>query len=124
MPFISHADAPTFSRHGASFTGLASPQRGATETAVWIVSLAPGSPGTTHQLTREEVFVGIEGHATASVDGCDYELGPGSALIVPAHTNFTISNHSDSNFRALAVLPVGGQAQLAGELPFTPPWAA
>ncbi|HEY0060646.1 MAG TPA: cupin domain-containing protein [Telluria sp.] len=124
MPFIAHTDAPAFKLHGASFTGLASPARGATETAVWIVALAPGTPGTPHQLTREEIFVGLEGQATATVGEAEHEITPGSALIVPAHTTFTITNRTAHPFRAVAVLPVGGQAQLAGQAPFTPPWAA
>ena len=124
MPFIAQHDAPAFSLHGASFTGLASPTRGATETAVWLLALAPGTPGTPHQLTREEVFIGLEGQASATVGNETYQITPGSALIVPAHTTFTINNNSDALFRAVAVLPVGGQAMLAGQAPFTPPWAA
>jgi len=124
MPFIASTDAPTFDMHGASFTGLASPARGATETAVWIVTLFPGTPATPHQLTREEVLVGLEGHAVATIGDRAYALTAGSAVVVPPHTNFSISNAGATPFRAVAVLPVGGQALLAGQAPFTPPWAA
>lgn len=123
MPFIAHQDAPVFDMHNARFLGLASPARGAQETAAWIVTLAPASTGVTHQLTREEVFVALEGEATATVGDATYELTPHSALIVPAHTPFCISNPHGAAFRAVAILPVGAQACVAGGAPFTPPWA-
>ncbi|ATQ77182.1 cupin [Massilia violaceinigra] len=124
MSFIASTEAPTFKLHGASFTGLASPSRGATETAVWIVTLDSGTPATPHQLTREEIFVGLEGHATAKIGDQSFEVTPGSALVVPPHTMFTITNSGATPFKAVAVLPVGGQAVIAGQPAFTPPWAA
>ncbi len=124
MPFIAHKHAPTFELPGASFTGLAAPSRGATENAVWIVTLQPQAPGVLHQVTREEVFVCIEGKGKALMGGETHEMTPGSALVVPAGTEFAISNPGSSLFRAVAVLPVGGQAWVAGSEPFTPPWAA
>lgn len=124
MPFIAHEDAPVFDMHNARFLGLASPARGARETAAWIVTLAPESQGAPHQLTREEVFIGLEGRAIASVGEATFEVTPHSALIVPAHTPFAISNPDGVPFRAVAILPVGGQASIAGGPPFTPPWAA
>lgn len=124
MPFIASSDAPAFTLHGAVFTGLASPSRGAAETATWIVTLPAGVPATPHQLTREEIFVGLEGRALATVGGQAYEVTPGSALVVPPHTMFTITNPDAAPFKAVALLPVGGQAVIAGQAPFTPPWAA
>ncbi len=123
MPFIAHQDAPIFDMHNARFLGLASPARGAQETAAWIVTLAPESTGAMHQLTREEVFVTLEGKATATVGDVTYELTPESALIVPAHTPLCISNPHSTPFRAVAILPVGAQASVAGGPSFTPPWA-
>jgi len=123
MPFIAHADAPVFEMHNARFLGLASPARGAQETAAWIVTLAPGSAGVAHQLTREEVFVALEGRAIATVGAATHEVTPHSALVVPAGTPFSLSNPDDVPFRAVAILPVGGQASVAGGPAFTPPWA-
>jgi mannose-6-phosphate isomerase-like protein (cupin superfamily) len=124
MPFIASADAPSFELPHASFSGLASPSRGAAENAVWIVTLHPAAPGVPHRLTREETFIGIEGRAIARLGGRDYELTAGSALVVPADTEFEISNPDPVPFRAVAVLPVGGQALFQDGEPFTPPWAA
>jgi mannose-6-phosphate isomerase-like protein (cupin superfamily) len=124
MPFIASADAYKFDLPDASFSGLAAPSRGATENAVWIVTLHPAAPGVPHRLTREETFIGIEGRAIAKLDGQVYELTAGSALVVPAHTEFQLSNPGPAAFRAVAVMPVGGQAMFQDGEPFTPPWVA
>ena len=63
MPVLSALSSPTHVLDGAQFTSLATPTRGSTDTSVWRVQLAPGHPATPHQDTREEVFVGLSGHA-------------------------------------------------------------
>lgn len=123
MPFISASDAPVFESHGARFEALAAPSRGATENSVWIVTLQPGTPPFAHRLTREETFVCIEGEARATLDGTSIPLTPGSALIVPPHVDFALETPAHATFRAVCVLPVGGQGIIAGSPPFTPPWA-
>lgn len=124
MPFIPSETAPTFELPHASFTGLAAPSRGATETSTWIVTLHPGAPGLPHRVTREEIFVCIEGRGLAALGDGTHEMTPGSALVVPAGALFALSNPGTQSFRAVAMLPVGGQACMDGEQPFTPPWAA
>lgn len=123
MPFIASTNTPTFAFHGATFTGMASPSRGSTENAVWLVTLPPGHPAVRHRLTREETFVGLDGCALASVGGETFEVTAGSALIVPADTDFEIRNPGPQSFRAVVILPVGGQAMIGDAAPFTPPWA-
>ena len=123
MPFIAAHAAPSFELHGAVFTGLASPSRGASENAVWIVTLPTISDGVPHTLSREETFVCLEGRAIARVGGDTHELTPGSALVVPPGVEFSIRNPDARPFRAVAVLPVGGQASIAGQPAFTPSWA-
>jgi len=121
-PLIPAAAAPTFMLPGIEFTGLAAPSRGATESAVWIVRIAPGTAGTPHQLTREEVLVVLEGRARATVNGTDYDLATGDGFIVPPRTDFTLANPYTESFRAVAVLPVGGAGVVNGDT-FVPPWA-
>lgn len=123
MPFISAATAPTFERHGATFTGLASPSRGSRENAAWLLTLADSGPGVPHTLSREEIFVCIEGRAEAQVGLETHELTAGSALVVPPNVEFSIRNRHPAPFRAVAVLPVGGQASVGSAPAFTPPWA-
>ncbi len=124
MTLIPANTAPRFEIPNAIFTGLASPSRGARETAVWRVKLAPGATPMVHQVTREEVFVAISGTAQATVAGKPIELSAGSALIVPPDTDFSLANAGPEPFEAVALLPVGGMARMAGDAPFTPPWAA
>ena len=64
------------------------------------------------------------GQAKAEIGGKQYRLEAGDAIVVPRGLDFTLSNDSKTAFIAIAVLPVGGQAIIAGEQPFTPPWAA
>ncbi|RKS09456.1 cupin domain [Nocardiopsis sp. Huas11] len=123
MPVVHSSTAPEFSMHNATFTGLAAPSRGATETCVWRTELAPGVEGREHALTREEVLVVLAGAAVATVDGAEHALSDGDALIVPPHTPFALANPHERPCTLMAVLPVGGQAVLPEGEPFTPPWA-
>ncbi|MEP6731306.1 MAG: cupin domain-containing protein [bacterium] len=121
-PLIAAADAPVFSLPSVKFTGLAAPSRGAAETSVWMVEIEPNTDGAPHSLTREEIFVALEGRARATLAGVDYELEPGCGFIVPPETAFSLANPYAEPFRAVAVLPVGGEARVEGET-FVPPWA-
>lgn len=123
MPVIAAPPAPTHDIGTARFTSLATPSRGSTDTSVWRVELAPGAPATPHRLTREEVFVVLAGRAAVRIDGRPAHAGVGDAIVVPAGVPFELAADGDEPLRALCVLPVGGQAQLDGGEPFTPPWA-
>lgn len=124
MTLLFRSDAPTFSLPGIAFTTLSSPRRGARENVVWEVTVEPGVAGSPHRLTREETFVALEGSAVVEVDGQRHELAAGSALVVAAGQTLALSNTASRPFRALAVLPVGGQAVIGDGPAFTPPWAA
>lgn len=122
MKLVRKSQAPTFQLPGLTVTGLASPRRGASETCVWLISIAPGTPGFPHTVTREEIFVALSGAAVVTVDGEDQKLEPGDAVIVPAHRTFSLANPGGEPFQAMVTFPVGGQA-VTGEGAFTPPWA-
>ncbi|MGV8856423.1 MAG: cupin domain-containing protein [Devosia sp.] len=123
MPIIKSATAPTFQLPGTLFTGLASPERGATSNAVWHVRLAPGTMGAPHRLTHEEIFVCVEGSGTATVGTQTHQLAQGDALIVPPDTDLALANAGTADFCAIVVFPVGGKAMLPDQAAFTPPWA-
>jgi quercetin dioxygenase-like cupin family protein len=123
MPVIPAATAPTFTMPGLAVTGLAAPSRGATETSIWRLTLAPGAPGSEHTIDREEVFVVLAGRAVATIDGDQHHLRPGDALVVPPHRPFSLANPHGEPFEAVAALPVGGRARMPGGQPFVPPWA-
>jgi mannose-6-phosphate isomerase-like protein (cupin superfamily) len=109
--------------HDARFTSLATPSRGSAETSVWLVELGPGVPGAPHRLTREEVFVVLEGTAEVRLGDAMSEARAGDAIVVPPDTPFALAASGGRPLRALCCLPVGGQGVLADGVPFTPPWA-
>ena len=125
MPIIKSQTAPQFNIvAGLSVTGLAAPSRGARETCVWKLALAPHTPGTPHSQDHEEIFVVLAGRAVVTLEGETQELAPGDALIVPADETFSVANPNDEDFVAIAVLPVGGLVAMPSGAPFAPPWTA
>ncbi len=65
-----------------------------------------------------------EGFSAIAVIGKEqHKIGTGSVLIVPANTEFSLANPGAYPFEAIVVMPVGGQAVVGNESPFTPPWA-
>lgn len=121
MPVIAATDAPTFDTGGATITGLASPSRGAADTAAWRVRLRADVLSPRHSLDREEVFVVLEGAVTARFDDREETAEAGGALIVPAHQEFSLLA-AGAPAEAVCVLPVGARAVADGAA-FTPPWA-
>ena len=124
MPIIKSTETPTFTAHGLTVTGLASPSRGSCETSTWRVVMEPGCAGTTHSVDREEIFVVLAGAALATLHGVEHRLAAGDTLIVPPHTPFSLANPHDAPYEAIAIFPVGGRARLPECEPFVPPWAA
>ena len=123
MPVVFAKNAHEFNMPNVTFTSRAAPSVGSTINSVWQFRIAPRSAGTLHQLTREEIIVALSGHAIVTLGGEKMEIAKGDTIIVPAHVDFGLSNESDSAFEAMAILPVGAQAMIKGEPPFTPPWA-
>jgi quercetin dioxygenase-like cupin family protein len=123
MPITQPLSAPTHELPATRFWRLAAPSTGSEEASVWRVEVAPGSAPVPHELTREEIIVVLGGTARASVGGVVEEVAAGGAIVVPAHTTFSLTAAGSEPVVALAYLPVGGQAKLEGGEPFTPPWA-
>src|SRR3954469_10871652 len=123
MLLIKRPDAPTFDAGGTIVTGYDAPSRGAVEISLWQIELAPGSTSPRHHMDREEIFLGLAGHAVADVEGTEQPFGPGDCLILPAGTDFTLHVPGQQPFRALACLPAGAQATMAADgATFVPPW--
>jgi quercetin dioxygenase-like cupin family protein len=123
MAVVPAPPTPTHELGGARFTSLATPSRGSTDTSVWLVEIAPGAAGAPHRLTREEVFVVLAGRAEVTLGEVVSAAGPGDAIVVPPGVPFALAASGEDAVRAVCCLPVGGQAQLPGGQPFTPPWA-
>jgi len=123
MPILRTAESKTHQMHGATFTSLASPTRGTRDTSVWKVSIAPGTPSTPHQVTREEILVVVGGRAMVRLGEERAEAMVGDVIVVPPKLTFELSVVGDAALEAFVCFPVGGQAQLMDGTTFTPPWA-
>lgn len=123
MAILTGPATPTHDIGGARFTSLATPSRGSSDTAVWVVELDPGTPPSPHELTREEVFVVLSGRAVVQLDGQEHEAAPGDAIVVPKDTPFALAAAGPEPLRAVVCFPVGGQARYPEGDEFTPPWA-
>jgi mannose-6-phosphate isomerase-like protein (cupin superfamily) len=121
---ISSESAPTFERGGVTAVGYASPSRGARDLSVWRLSLAPGEASPPHSLSREEVFLALEGSAVATIAGVEHRLGARDCLVVPADEAFVLVA-GESGLEAVCAMAAGGEATLLPDGPtFAPPWAA
>lgn len=123
MPLLHPADYRSFNISGTTFTALAAPSRGASETAAWRLNVEAGTVGTPHRVTREEIVVALSGRAQATVNGQVHDIETGGTLIVPASSTFALGNPFDASFEAIAIYPVGGEVVVGDAAPFTPPWA-
>jgi len=123
MPVLSAPAAPTHALEGARFTSLATPTRGSTDTSVWRVELAPGTPATPHELTREEVFIVLSGRARVTLGDDVCEAAPGDAIVVPPNMPFEIVVAGREPLHAICCMPVGGEARLVDGTTFPPPWS-
>ena len=123
MHLIQHTEAPTFAAGDTAVTGYAAPSRGADQVSLWRIELAAGSTSPLHYMDCEEVFLGLQGTALATVDGSEHILGPGDCLILPPETPFTFHVPGADPFQALACIPAGGLATMVDSgLTFPPPW--
>ena len=123
MAVLHRPPRPTHDLGGTRFTSLATPTRGSSETAIWSVEILPGTPPTPHFLTRQEVFVILEGQATARIGDITDDAAPGDAIVVPADVEFELSNAGAEPLRMLCCLPVGGKGRIGNGEAFVPPWA-
>jgi quercetin dioxygenase-like cupin family protein len=124
MPILKAPATPTHELPGIRITALASPSRGALDTALWRLEIAPGTPPAPHQLTAEELFLVLEGRALVRLDGVEHEAAPGDLISVPPDVDFEIAAAGAESLVALCCFPTRGRARMAGGAEFTPPWAA
>jgi mannose-6-phosphate isomerase-like protein (cupin superfamily) len=121
---IREQDAPRFGDDGVSVTGLASPSRGCASISAWRVVLEPGAASPEHTLTRDEAFVALRGTARVELDGEAHDVRAGDCLVVAPDRAFRIRNDGAEAFEAVCCMAAGGEAVVAGQGAFVPPWAA
>jgi quercetin dioxygenase-like cupin family protein len=121
MAVITASQAPTFDAGGATITGLASPSRGSADNAAWRVRFLADHPSPRHTVSREEIFIVLDGALTVRFADRAETAETGGALIVPAGEEFDLVA-AGGPAEAVCVMAVGGQATADGAT-FTPPWA-
>ncbi len=67
-------------------------------------------------------LVVLTGHLTVTLGTVVHQVGPGDAVIAPAHQVFSIANPHDEPASAIGIMPIGFQARIGDSEPFTPPW--
>ena len=123
MTIIREHDAPRFGDEGVHVTGLASPSRGCATVSAWRVVLEPGAGSPEHTLTSDEAFVALRGRARVELAGEAHDLAAGDCLVVAPQRPFSIRNDGAEPFEAVCCMAAGGQAVVAGQGAFPPPWA-
>ena len=120
---IHSEDAPVFTQGGTTATGYAAPSRGARSLSLWRIALAPGESSPPHTLSDEEVFLALDGSATATINGTAEPVRARDCLIVPPGAPFTLHAGPDG-FSAVCASTAGMQATILPDGPtITPPWA-
>ena len=122
MPVIQAPTAFTHELPHVRFYSLATPSRGSRETSVWRIEIEAAAETASHTLTREEIFVVLEGVVRIELDGQVGRAAEGDAIVVPKGSQFSLSCIGE-RAELLCCLPVGGQARIGSGQLFTPPWA-
>lgn len=122
MLVVRGSDSPVFDLDGFTIFALAQPSRGAAELCAWRLRVLPGAESGVHSLDHEEVFVVVSGVLTVRVAGKEQEVRADDALVVPAGTDFSLTNAGDVPCMAVVTVRAGLVAMVGGQR-VTPPWA-
>ena len=122
MTVVRTTDAIVHELQGTTFTSYAAPAQGSRELCAWRVEVPAGSTGLPHRVTRDEVFLILDGQFEAHLDGEATRVEPGDVLVVEAGREFRLDNPGDKPATAWVTTSVGLQAQLADGSWLSPPW--
>ncbi|GAA4937158.1 cupin domain-containing protein [Streptomonospora halophila] len=122
MPLITRAQARTHRMHGVAFVSYAAPSQGSGELCAWRLEVPAGAAGAEHAITREEVFLGLEGVLELSVDGDTWRLEPGDAAVVGAGSRLNVANPGTGTGAAWVATSTGLRAVTAEGAWISPPW--
>lgn len=123
MPVIRSAEGTEHRLHGAVFTAYANPATGSGELCAWSTRLPAGQPGAEHRISREEVFLVLEGTPRASVDGLETTLAPGDVVVAPADCLLRLDNPGAQDALVWVATSTGLSARMADGSEVSPPWA-
>lgn len=122
MPVLRPADAVRHDVHGAAFHALVSPSRGSAELCAWRLEVPPGTAGTPHRPSREEVLLVLDGDLDVALDGEVSSVSEGDVVLVPAGAEMRVDGGTVAASVWVTTSP-GLEAELADGSRFAPPWA-
>ncbi len=124
MPIYRSAEAVSHRLHGTEFHAFASPSTGSRELCAWRIEVAGGTKGVPHRVGRDELFIGMAGQLSFTLDGVEGRLEPGDVLVVPAGVEFRVDNDGTEPATAWVTTSAGFQATLPDGSTITPPWVS
>jgi quercetin dioxygenase-like cupin family protein len=124
MALIEAESAKTYDMHGVRFVAYVNPGRGSKELCAWRTELPAGADeGQPHTITREEVFLVLEGRVRVTIDGESDILAVGDAAVAPAGSSLRLDNAGDDKAACWVTTSVGIEAELPDGSHIVPPWA-
>jgi quercetin dioxygenase-like cupin family protein len=123
MPVIRSTEGTEHRLHGVVFTGFANSGTGSGELCAWSTRFPAGQPGVEHRISREEIFLVLEGAPRVSVNGEESALAPGDVAIAPAGSLLRLDNPGDRDALIWATTSTGLEAEMADGTAVSPPWA-
>lgn len=124
MSVIHAADAQVHELHGARFSSYAAPSRGTSaQLCSWRVDVPAGTTGVPHVISREEVFLVLEGVMRLVIDGEPEQLHTGDVAVAPASARLQVDNAGPGAAAAWVTTSAGLEAVLPDGSRVNPPWA-
>lgn len=108
--------------HGASFRSYVRPATGSTQLCAWRLEVQPGTSGTAHRVSHEEVLLVLDGTLRVHLDGGTRDAVAGDVVHVPAGAGLAVDNVSAEPASAWVTTSVGLVAELTDGTWLSPPW--
>lgn len=121
MPHVRSADAAVHRTPNATMRTLAAPSVGATELAVWEVTMTGGQAGPPHRVDHEQVWVVLSGGLCLHLGAEILRVGAGDSVILPAEEERRVVAEADVRALVSSVASPMVQTQDGAERPL--PWA-
>jgi mannose-6-phosphate isomerase-like protein (cupin superfamily) len=121
MPVIGTHDAIEHRLHDSTFRSFAAPATGSRELCAWRLEVPARTAGVPHRVTKEEVFLLLDGQLTVTLDGVAATAGPGDVVLVPAGAEVKVDS-GDTAATVWVTTSVGLEATMRDGTRISPPW--
>jgi quercetin dioxygenase-like cupin family protein len=108
--------------HGAEFRSYVAPSRGSAQLCAWRVLIEPGSIGTAHEISDEEVFLVLQGSPQITLDESKELLSPGAVALARAGSTVKLDNLSEEPAELWITTVAGLTATTPDGATIVPPW--